>query len=184
VSDNQVTLTGNLTDDPELRFTPSGVAVANFRLAVDQRVWDTDGWRDGEASYFRVNVWRDQAEHVSRSLHKGARCVVVGRLKSRSWETPEGQRRSAVEVDAEEVGMSLRFAPVASAQAEPDREAEPAPERPAAERPASERPAPQRSAPERRPPAERPAPARAGGNGARRGRQPAKAAAGRDQAPF
>ena len=68
MSDNQVTLTGNLTDDPELRFTPNGVAVANFRLAVDQRVWDTDGWKDGEASYFRVNVWRDQAEHVSRSL--------------------------------------------------------------------------------------------------------------------
>ena len=115
MSDNQVTLTGNLTDDPELRFTPNGVAVANFRLAVDQRVWDTDGWKDGESSYFRVSVWRDQAEHVSRSLHKGARCVVVGRLKSRSWETPEGQRRSAVEVDAEEVGMSLRFAPVGPA---------------------------------------------------------------------
>jgi single-strand DNA-binding protein len=118
VSDNQVTLTGNLTDDPELRFTPNGVAVANFRLAVDQRVWDADGWKDGEPSYFRVNVWRDQAEHVSRSLHKGARCVVVGRLKSRSWETPEGQRRSSVEVDAEEVGMSMRFAPAAPAPAE------------------------------------------------------------------
>ena len=152
MSDNQVTLTGNLTDDPELRFTPNGVAVANFRLAVDQRVWDTDGWKDGESSYFRVNVWRDQAEHVSRSLHKGARCVVVGRLKSRSWETPEGQRRSAVEVDAEEVGMSLRFAPVG----------------PAADAA----------------PAEQPAPAKAGGNGSRRGRQPAKATAGIDEAPF
>lgn len=160
MSDNQVTLSGNLTDDPELRFTPNGVAVANFRLAVDQRVWDTDGWKDGESSYFRVSVWRDQAEHVSRSLHKGARCVVVGRLKSRSWETPEGQRRSAVEVDAEEVGMSLRFAPAASA---------PAPVAPA--------PPPAEAAPER------PAPAKAGGNGSRRGRQPAKAAA-RDEAPF
>jgi single-strand DNA-binding protein len=160
MSDNQVTLTGNLTDDPELRFTPNGVAVANFRLAVDQRVWDTDGWKDGEASYFRVNVWRDQAEHVSRSLHKGARCVVVGRLKSRSWETPEGQRRSAVEVDAEEVGMSVRFAPVAPPAAEA------APAAPARPEPA------------------RPEPARAGGNGSRRGRQPAKAAAGRDEAPF
>jgi single-strand DNA-binding protein len=151
VSDNQVTLSGNLTDDPELRFTPNGVAVANFRLAVDQRVWDTDGWKDGESSYFRVNVWRDQAEHVSRSLRKGARCVVVGRLKSRSWETPEGQRRSAVEVDADEVGMSLRFGPVAAAAAE--------------------------AAPEE------PAPAKAG-NGSRRGRQPAKAAAGGDEVPF
>jgi single-strand DNA-binding protein len=160
VSDNQVTLSGNLTDDPELRFTPNGVAVANFRLAVDQRVWDADGWKDGESSYFRVSVWRDQAEHVSRSLHKGARCVVVGRLRSRSWETPEGQRRSAVEVDAEEVGMSLRFAAAASA--------------PAAATPA---PPPAEAA------AERPAPAKTGGNGSRRGRQPAKAAA-RDQAPF
>jgi single-strand DNA-binding protein len=156
VSDNQVTLAGNLTDDPELRFTPNGAAVANFRLAVDQRVWDADGWRDGEASYFRVNVWRDQAEHVSRSLHKGARCVVVGRLKSRSWETPEGQRRSAVEVDAEEVGMSLRFAPVAPP---PAQTTIPTPE-----------------------PAK--AKAKAGGNGSRRGRQPAKAAAGGNEAPF
>jgi single-strand DNA-binding protein len=156
VSDNQVTLAGNLTDDPELRFTPNGAAVANFRLAVDQRVWDADGWKDGEASYFRVNVWRDQAEHVSRSLHKGARCVVVGRLKSRSWETPEGQRRSAVEVDAEEVGMSLRFAPVAPP---PAQTTIPTPE-----------------------PAK--AKAKAGGNGSRRGRQPAKATAGGNEAPF
>ena len=127
MSDNQVSLTGNLTDDPELRFTPNGVAVANFRLAVDQRVWDGDGWKDGESSYFRVSVWRDQAEYVSRSLHKGARCVVVGRLRSRSWETPEGQRRSAVEVDAEEVGMSLRFAPVAPPPADGAATAKPEP---------------------------------------------------------
>jgi single-strand DNA-binding protein len=162
VSDNQVTLTGNLTDDPELRFTPNGVAVANFRLAVDQRVWDTDGWKDGESSYFRVNVWRDQAEHVSRSLHKGARCVIVGRLKSRSWETPEGQRRSAVEVDAEEVGMSMRFTPVAAGAAEP----------------AAATPAPE---PERAP---APATAKGAGNGSRRGRQPAKASTGGREAPF
>jgi single-strand DNA-binding protein len=161
VSDNQVTLSGNLTDDPELRFTPSGVAVANFRLAVDQRVWDADGWKDGESSFFRVSVWRDQAEYVSRSLRRGARCVVVGRLKSRSWETPEGQRRSAVEVDAEEVGMSLRFAPLAPAAA-----------------PAAPVPQPAETA------TESPAPAKAGGNGSRRRRQPAKAAAGIDEAPF
>jgi single-strand DNA-binding protein len=161
VSDNQVTLTGNLTDDPELRFTPNGVAVASFRLAVDQRVWDTDGWKDGESSYFRVSVWRDQAEHVSRSLQKGARCVVVGRLKSRSWETPEGQRRSAVEVSAEEVGMSLRFAPAGPA---------PTPVTP--------------TLPPAEAAAEGPAPAKAGGDQPRRGRQPAKAGAGRDEAPF
>ena len=162
MSDNQVILTGNLTDDTELRFTPNGVAVANFRLAVDQRVWDTDGWKDGESSYFRVNVWRDQAEHVSRSLHKGARCVIVGRLKSRSWETPEGQRRSAVEVDAEEVGMSMRFTPVAAGAAEP----------------AAATPAPE---PEQAP---APATAKGAGNGSRRGRQPAKASAGGREAPF
>jgi single-strand DNA-binding protein len=175
VSDNQVTLTGNLTDDPELRFTPNGVAVANFRLAVDQRVWDTDGWKDGEASYFRVNVWRDQAEHVSRSLQKGARCVVVGRLKSRSWETPEGQRRSAVEVDAEEVGMSMRFTPVASGAGEPGAGAGAGEH---AAEPAAVRPTPE---PERAP---TPAPARGAGNGSRRGRQPAKASAGSREAPF
>jgi single-strand DNA-binding protein len=167
VTDNQVTLAGNLTDDPELRFTPNGVAVANFRLAVDQRVWDIDGWKDGETSFFRVSVWRDQAEHVSRSLDKGARCVVVGRLRSRSWETPEGQRRSAVEVDAEEVGMSLRFAPVVS----PPAEAATAQPEPA--KPASAKPAPAK-----------PAPAKPAGNGSRRRRQPAKAAAGNDEAPF
>jgi single-strand DNA-binding protein len=166
VSDNHLTLTGNLTDDPELRFTPNGVAVANFRLAVDQRVWDTDGWKDGESSYFRVNVWRDQAEYVSRSLHKGARCVVVGRLKSRSWETPEGQRRSAVEVDADEVGMSLRFAPVGP----PPADADAAPEEPA--------PAPARTG------GNRTGGNRTGGNGSRRRRQPAKAAAGSDEVPF
>jgi single-strand DNA-binding protein len=116
MSDNQVTLVGNLTDDPELRFTPSGVAVANFRLAVNQRLWDGDAWKDGEPSFFRVNVWRDQAEHVNRSLRKGARCVVVGRLRSHSWETPEGQRRSAVEVEADDVAASLRFAAVTVAK--------------------------------------------------------------------
>jgi single-strand DNA-binding protein len=113
VSDNHVTLVGNLTDDPELRYTSAGVAVANFRLAVNPRLWDGETWKDGEPSFFRVNVWRDQAEHVSRSLSKGARCVVVGRLKSHSWETPEGQRRSAVEVEADDVAASLRFAPAA-----------------------------------------------------------------------
>ena len=112
MSDNQVTLVGNLTDDPELRVTANGTMVASFRLAVSQRVREGDTWKDGEASFFRVNVWRQQAEHVAKSLRKGSRCVVVGRLKSRSWETPEGQRRSSVEIDAEEVAASLRFGTV------------------------------------------------------------------------
>jgi single-strand DNA-binding protein len=108
--DNQVMLVGNLTDDPELRFTPNGAAVANFRLAVTPRVRDGDAWKDGETSFFRVNVWRQQAEHVAESLQKGARCVVVGRLRTRSWETPEGEKRSSTEVEADEVAPSLKFA--------------------------------------------------------------------------
>jgi single-strand DNA-binding protein len=108
--DNQVMLVGNLTDDPELRFTPNGAAVANFRLAVTPRVRDGDSWKDGETSFFRVNVWRQQAENVAESLSKGARCVVVGRLRTRSWETPEGEKRSSTEVEADEVAPSLKFA--------------------------------------------------------------------------
>jgi len=120
VSDNQVTLTGNLTDDPELRFTPSGVAVASFRLAVDQRVWDSDGWKDGESSYFRVNVWRDQAEHAAQSLSKGSRVVVVGRLQQRTWTAEDGSARSSVEVVAEELGPSLRWATATTTRATRD----------------------------------------------------------------
>jgi single-strand DNA-binding protein len=109
-SDNQLVLVGNLTDAPELRFTPNGAAVANFRLAVTPRLRDGEGWRDGETSFFRVNAWRDLAEHVAESLGKGDRAVVVGRLKTRSWETPEGEKRSVTEVEADEVGPSLKFA--------------------------------------------------------------------------
>jgi single-strand DNA-binding protein len=108
--DNQVMLVGNLTDDPELRFTPNGAAVANFRLAVTPRVRDGDAWKDGETSFFRVNVWRQQAENVAESLSKGARCVVVGRLRARTWETPEGEKRSSTEIEADEVAPSLKFA--------------------------------------------------------------------------
>ena len=109
-TDNQVTLVGNLTDDPELRFTPNGAAVANFRLAVTPRVREGDSWKDGETSFFRVNVWRQMAENVAETLTKGARCVVVGRLRTRSWETPEGEKRSVTEIEADEVGPSLKFA--------------------------------------------------------------------------
>jgi single-strand DNA-binding protein len=110
MADTHVTITGNLTDDPDLRFTPNGHAVANFRLAVTARIKDGEGWRDGDTSFFRVNVWRQLAEHVSDSLAKCDRAVVIGRLKSRSWETPEGDKRSVVEVEADEVGPSLRWA--------------------------------------------------------------------------
>jgi single-strand DNA-binding protein len=110
MADTHVTITGNLTDDPELKHTPNGNMVANFRLAVTARVREGDSWRDGDTSFFRVNVWRQLAEHVTESLSKGDRAVVIGRLKSRSWETPEGERRSVVEVEADEVAPSLRWA--------------------------------------------------------------------------
>jgi single-strand DNA-binding protein len=105
-----VSLVGNLTDDPEVRFTPQGTAVASFRLAVTPRVNDGGTWKDSETSFFRINAWRDLAEHVTDSLSKGDRALVLGRLKTRSWETPEGERRSVVEVEAEEVGPSLKWA--------------------------------------------------------------------------
>jgi single-strand DNA-binding protein len=110
MADTHVTITGNLTDDPELKFTPNGAAVTNFRVAVTARVRDGETWRDGDTSYFRINCWRDLATHVGDSLSKGDRAVIIGRLKSRSWETPEGERRSVVEVEADEVAPSLRWA--------------------------------------------------------------------------
>lgn len=109
-TDNQVMLVGNLTEDPELRFTPGGAAVASFRLAVTPRIRQGDQWTDGETSFFRVNAWRALGENVAESLTKGARAVVIGRLRMRSWETPEGEKRSVVEVEADEVGPSLKFA--------------------------------------------------------------------------
>jgi single-strand DNA-binding protein len=110
-SDNFTAQVGNLTDDPELRYTQNGTPVATFNLAVNQRVKDQDGtWRDGETSFFRVNVWRDQAEHVAESLSKGHRAVVLGRLRTRAWETSEGDKRTSTEIDADEVAPSLKWA--------------------------------------------------------------------------
>ena len=108
---NQVVIVGNLVDDPELRYTPNGAAVANFRVAVNRRFQDASGqWKDGETSYFRINAWRTLAENVAESLTKGSRVMVSGRLRSRSWETKEGETRSSVEIEADEVGPSLRWA--------------------------------------------------------------------------
>jgi single-strand DNA-binding protein len=109
-TDNTVTLIGNLTDDPELHFTPNGAAVANFRLAVTPRIRQGDSWTDGETSFFRINCWRALAENVNESLSKGTRAIVIGRLRVRSWEPPEGGKRSVIEVEAEEVAPSLKFA--------------------------------------------------------------------------
>jgi single-strand DNA-binding protein len=109
-SDNYTSITGNLAADPELRFTNTGIAVANLRVAVTQRIQDRDGtWRDGETSFHRVNVWRDQAQNITDSLGKGDRVMVTGRLRQRAWETPEGERRTSTEIDADEVGASLKF---------------------------------------------------------------------------
>jgi single-strand DNA-binding protein len=108
--DTFTTIVGNLTDHPDVKFTPNGAAVANLRIAVTPRVRDGDQWKDGDTSFFRVNVWRQLAEHVGDSLSKGDRVIVTGRLKTRSWETPEGENRSVVEIDAEEIGPSLKWA--------------------------------------------------------------------------
>jgi single-strand DNA-binding protein len=110
-SDNTVTLVGNITDDPELRFTPSGAAVANFTVAVNRRYKNQAGdWEDKLDGFFRCNCWREMAENVAESFRKGTRVVVVGRLQQRSWDDQEGNRRSAFEVQVDEVGPSLRWA--------------------------------------------------------------------------
>lgn len=110
-SDNTVTLVGNITDDPELRFTPSGAAVANFTVAVNRRFKNQAGdWEDRLDGFFKCNCWRDMAENAAESLKKGTRVVVVGRLQQRSWDDAEGNKRSAFEVQVDEVGPSLRWA--------------------------------------------------------------------------
>jgi len=108
--DTHVTIVGNLTDDPEVTFTPNGAAVCNFRLAVTARIKDGEGWRDGDTSFFRITAWRQLAEHIGDSLAKGDRVIVAGQLRMRAWETPEGDKRQVVEVTAEEAGPSLKWA--------------------------------------------------------------------------
>jgi single-strand DNA-binding protein len=111
MADTFVSITGNLTDDPELRFTQSGTTVVNFRVAVTTRVPDgKGGWQEGETGFYRVTAWRSLAENVADSLTKGARVVILGKLKTSTWETPEGEKRSTVEIQADEVAPSLRFA--------------------------------------------------------------------------
>ena len=107
---NNVTLIGNLVDDPELRFTPSGVALAKIRLAVNRRWRGKDGEWQEDTSFFTGTVWREQAETVAESLQKGARVIVTGRLEQRSWETEGGDKRSVVEIQINEIGPSLRWA--------------------------------------------------------------------------
>src|ERR1700759_3931998 len=107
-----ITVVGNLTADPELRFTPSGAAVANFTVASTPRTFDkaSGEWKDGEALFLRCNIWRQSAAHVAESLTRGRRVVVQGRLRQRSFETKEGEKRTVVELEVDEVGPSLRYA--------------------------------------------------------------------------
>ena len=110
--DTVITVVGNLTADPELRFTPSGAAVANFTVASTPRTFDknTNEWKDGDALFLRCAVWREAAENVAESLHKGTAVIVQGRLKQRSFETKEGEKRTVVELDVDEVGPTLKRA--------------------------------------------------------------------------
>ena len=110
--DTTITVVGNLTDDPELRFTPSGAAVAKFRVASTPRFMDkaSGEWKDGEPLFLACNIWRDAAEHVAESLQRGARVIVTGRLRQRSYETREGEKRTVIELEVDEIGPSLRYA--------------------------------------------------------------------------
>ncbi|WP_122819133.1 single-stranded DNA-binding protein [Nocardioides pantholopis] len=110
--DTVITVIGNLVDDPELRFTPSGAAVANFRIASTPRTFDrqSNEWKDGDTLFLSCSVWRQAAENVAESLQRGMRVIVQGRLKSRTYETREGEKRTVFEIEVEEVGPSLRSA--------------------------------------------------------------------------
>lgn len=110
--DTVITVIGNLTADPELRFTPSGAAVANFTVASTPRTFDKQSgeWKDGDALFLRCNIWRQAAENVAETLTRGARVIVNGRLKQRSYETREGEKRTVVELEVDEVGPSLKYA--------------------------------------------------------------------------
>jgi len=110
--DTVITVVGNLTGDPELRFTPSGAAVANFTVASTPRSFDknTNEWKDGEALFLRCSIWRQAAENVAESLQKGMAVIVQGRLKQRSFDTKEGEKRTVYELDVDEVGPSLKWA--------------------------------------------------------------------------
>src|SRR3954447_2650671 len=110
--DTTITVVGNLTDDPELRFTPSGQAVAKFRVASTPRFMDktTNEWKDGEPLFLACTVWRQAAENVAEALQRGARVIVSGRLRQRSYETREGEKRTVIELEVDEIGPSLRYA--------------------------------------------------------------------------
>lgn len=107
--DNCITIVGNLTDTPELRFTPSGLAVANFTVAVNRRKKNGDQWSDELEGFFRCSCWRDLAENATESLTKGSRVIVTGRLQQKTWQDDDGNKRSNIEIQVDELGPSLRF---------------------------------------------------------------------------
>lgn len=111
-NDTTITVIGNLTNDPELRFTPAGAAVANFTIASTPRTFDRNSneWKDGEALFLRCSVWREAAENVAESLTKGMRVILSGDLKQRSYETKEGEKRTVIELEVQEIGPSLKYA--------------------------------------------------------------------------
>ena len=111
MNETTCTLTGNLTADPELRFIPSGAAVANFTVAATSRTFDktANQWRDGEALFLRCTLWRQAAENLAESLRRGDRVIITGRLRQRSFETREGDKRTTIELDVDEIGASLKF---------------------------------------------------------------------------
>jgi single-strand DNA-binding protein len=119
-----ITVVGNLTSDPELRYTQGGLAVANFTIASTPRSFDraSNDWKDGDALFLRASVWREFAEHVAGSLTKGSRVVATGRLKQRSYETKEGEKRTSIELEVDEIGPSLRYATAQVTRASSSRE--------------------------------------------------------------
>jgi single-strand DNA-binding protein len=119
-----ITVVGNLTGDPELRYTQNGLAVANFTIASTPRNFDraANDWKDGDALFLRASVWREFAEHVAGSLTKGSRVIATGRLKQRSYETKEGEKRTSIELEVDEIGPSLRYATAQVTRAASSRE--------------------------------------------------------------
>jgi single-strand DNA-binding protein len=110
-TENQVVIVGNVTRDPELRYTPNGAALVKFGVAVNRRFKDETGqWKDGETSFFDVTAWRSLAENAAESVAQGTRVVIVGRLRTNTWETQEGEKRTKIEIEAEEIGPSLKWA--------------------------------------------------------------------------
>ena len=123
-----ITVVGNLTADPELRYTQNGLAVANFTIASTPKTFDkqSNEWKDGEALFLRASVWKEHAEHVAGSLTKGSRVVATGRLKQRSYDTKEGEKRTVIEFEVDEIGPSLRYATASVTRAQSSRTPAPA----------------------------------------------------------